>query len=122
PRYSCVFPPLPMPPPSSLLPRPSPPPPLPPSPTRRSSDLPLAPGVGQRHHVIDLDRPTGLRTALEVDDVSGVGVRQSSRQHHARDRKSTRLNSSHVSISYAVFCLKKKTTPSRPNDKRTERL
>src|SRR5699024_11673201 len=27
---------------------------------------------------------------------------------HTRDRKSTRLNSSHVSISYAVFCLKKK--------------
>src|SRR5690625_6595533 len=27
-----------------------------------------------------------------------------------RDRKSTRLNSSHVAISYAVFCLKKKTT------------
>src|SRR5690554_1899369 len=27
------------------------------------------------------------------------------------DRKSTRLNSSHVRISYAVFCLKKKTTP-----------
>src|SRR5699024_12534056 len=27
---------------------------------------------------------------------------------HERDRKSTRLNSSHVSISYAVFCLKKK--------------
>src|SRR5699024_12017552 len=26
--------------------------------------------------------------------------------HHLRDRKSTRLNSSHVSISYAVFCLK----------------
>src|SRR4051794_41322934 len=26
------------------------------------------------------------------------------------DRKSTRLNSSHMSISYAVFCLKKKTT------------
>src|SRR5438067_9717995 len=28
------------------------------------------------------------------------------------DRKSTRLNSSHVSISYAVFCLKKKKKPS----------
>src|SRR5690554_7652255 len=27
-----------------------------------------------------------------------------------KDRKSTRLNSSHVRISYAVFCLKKKTT------------
>src|SRR3712207_8695311 len=31
----------------------------------------------------------------------------------ARDRKSTRLNSSHANISYAVFCLKKKT-PSHP--------
>src|SRR5437868_11824399 len=29
-------------------------------------------------------------------------------KHGVRDRKSTRLNSSHVSISYAVFCLKKK--------------
>src|SRR3712207_8689697 len=28
--------------------------------------------------------------------------------HHAGDRKSTRLNSSHANISYAVFCLKKK--------------
>src|SRR5437868_10288672 len=32
------------------------------------------------------------------------------RRHRDRDRKSTRLNSSHVSISYAVFCLKKKIT------------
>src|SRR5437868_11127577 len=31
-----------------------------------------------------------------------------SRNHQTVDRKSTRLNSSHVSISYAVFCLKKK--------------
>src|SRR5437870_6723420 len=30
--------------------------------------------------------------------------------HHGEDRKSTRLNSSHVAISYAVFCLKKKNT------------
>src|SRR5437870_7468377 len=30
-------------------------------------------------------------------------------REHLRDRKSTRLNSSHVAISYAVFCLKKKT-------------
>src|SRR6267143_5212772 len=30
------------------------------------------------------------------------------RRGHGRDRKSTRLNSSHSSISYAVFCLKKK--------------
>src|SRR5436305_6582157 len=31
----------------------------------------------------------------------------------ARDRKSTRLNSSHVRISYAVFCLKKKTKTTK---------
>src|SRR3712207_8570309 len=31
-------------------------------------------------------------------------------QVNARDRKSTRLNSSHANISYAVFCLKKKKT------------
>src|SRR5208283_5882780 len=30
------------------------------------------------------------------------------RRSRARDRKSTRLNSSHITISYAVFCLKKK--------------
>src|SRR5256885_10445232 len=34
----------------------------------------------------------------------------------ARDRKSTRLNSSHLVISYAVFCLKKNTT-SRPRSR-----
>src|SRR3712207_7477245 len=31
-------------------------------------------------------------------------------QHGQEDRKSTRLNSSHANISYAVFCLKKKNT------------
>src|SRR3712207_3120485 len=34
----------------------------------------------------------------------------------ARDRKSTRLNSSHANISYAVFCLKKKTKYTIPNN------
>src|SRR3712207_8955738 len=32
--------------------------------------------------------------------------------HGGKDRKSTRLNSSHANISYAVFCLKKKRHPS----------
>src|SRR5207249_5333976 len=35
-------------------------------------------------------------------------IQFSHERHVAGDRKSTRLNSSHVSISYAVFCLKKK--------------
>src|SRR3712207_8245598 len=33
-----------------------------------------------------------------------------------RDRKSTRLNSSHANISYAVFCLKKKNTRNQPHN------
>src|SRR5690606_39983707 len=37
----------------------------------------------------------------------------SSRANENRDRKSTRLNSSHVKISYAVFCLKKKKKNNR---------
>src|SRR3712207_8365811 len=35
-------------------------------------------------------------------------------EHAPGDRKSTRLNSSHANISYAVFCLKKKTTEQLP--------
>src|SRR5207249_12163566 len=38
----------------------------------------------------------------------GVGPAHGRGRVGGRDRKSTRLNSSHVSISYAVFCLKKK--------------
>src|SRR5438874_11535428 len=39
-----------------------------------------------------------------------------------RDRKSTRLNSSHVEISYAVFCLKKKKKKHRNNKKHTYKI
>src|SRR5437667_2112787 len=41
------------------------------------------------------------------------------------DRKSTRLNSSHITISYAVFCLKKKKqtrTSSRPGNRHAQRF
>src|SRR2546430_4224399 len=41
---------------------------------------------------------------------SGDHVDEGETLVEARDRKSTRLNSSHSQISYAVFCLKKKTT------------
>src|SRR2546427_7606600 len=41
------------------------------------------------------------------------------RSHQGVDRKSTRLNSSHSQISYAVFCLKKKKT--KPDTQRRER-
>src|SRR5438874_3274632 len=41
-------------------------------------------------------------------------LRADSGQKSRKDRKSTRLNSSHVEISYAVFCLKKKKMPQTP--------
>src|SRR5438067_312007 len=46
------------------------------------------------------------RPYIEVKGVSQIFRRGGATTH--ADRKSTRLNSSHVSISYAVFCLKKK--------------
>src|SRR5437773_6762656 len=47
------------------------------------------------------------RRAAETSDVGGQKSLRLDAQH-PEDRKSTRLNSSHITISYAVFCLKKK--------------
>src|SRR3712207_8564669 len=46
-----------------------------------------------------------LRTALRLD--ADLRLQLLPQPHARRDRKSTRLNSSHANISYAVFCLKK---------------
>src|SRR5690242_15175838 len=47
--------------------------------------------------------------AVKVGDISGFrAFRNGGNQFPALDRKSTRLNSSYMSTSYAVFCLKKK--------------
>src|SRR5262245_63070334 len=43
-----------------------------------------------------------------------IGCRRRAPVEHPLDRKSTRLNSSHLGISYAVFCLKKKKKTKRP--------
>src|SRR5438876_7872083 len=51
---------------------------------------------------LSLSKPRGQQKA----------VRQAQGERGFLDRKSTRLNSSHPSISYAVFCLKKKKTNS----------
>src|SRR5207249_11116640 len=58
--------------------------------------------------ICHLDFLTGKRGALFEDVVRDRAVQVSAESPLQRDRKSTRLNSSHVSISYAVFCLKKK--------------
>src|SRR5690606_41669849 len=81
-------------------------------PTRRSSDLGADPdrlaegsdGGGGGHplhrHVGGPQATAGARPRSRL----------AGREIRGRDRKSTRLNSSHVKISYAVFCLKKKKT------------
>src|SRR5947199_1926907 len=56
--------------------------------------------------------------------VAGAGDRERDlvALRHRRDRKSTRLNSSHLGISYAVFCLKKKTNlATRKTDQHRQR-
>src|SRR5699024_12014568 len=55
-----------------------------------------------------------LRRVARSDD----GTVEPSNIFKKRDRKSTRLNSSHVSISYAVFCLKKKNKHKITSTKR----
>src|SRR5689334_24152142 len=47
---------------------------------------------------------------VHAGETGRAGALRGPRAFAARDRKSTRLNSSHSSISYAVFCLKKKIT------------
>src|SRR5205085_3187894 len=83
-------------------------------PTRRSSDLGI--GRGHVHHTaVPADQPgrTGRRAdrrhRLFLSDTAKGGSDEHQRLvPAAEDRKSTRLNSSHSQISYAVFCLKKK--------------
>src|SRR3989440_4096154 len=50
------------------------------------------------------------RAGRRAEEVLLIGVSKTVALARIRDRKSTRLNSSHDQISYAVFCLKKKKT------------
>src|SRR5438876_4280634 len=56
-------------------------------------------------------RPSSLRTRAKRESAPAW----KRRRFAFRDRKSTRLNSSHPSISYAVFCLKKKKNNNPTN-------
>src|SRR5207249_9434337 len=72
--------------------------------------LPTAP----ERPILVRDEPDRPQPRLDRDAGRGMSVtvgriaRDAVLGHRFVDRKSTRLNSSHVSISYAVFCLKKK--------------
>src|SRR5690606_41578892 len=86
-------------------------------PTRRSSDL--IPGQTAQSFATDgiqqtlLDQVGGHLLQRLFRQHQGAELTHVTRHHHPplvipEDRKSTRLNSSHVKNSYAVFCLKKK--------------
>src|SRR5438552_6360463 len=66
--------------------------------------LPISPPRTAPAGRLPVDRPDRRRAAGRRGRPGLVAVAG----HHAVDRKSTRLNSSHQIISYAVFCLKKK--------------
>src|SRR5256885_5054177 len=67
----------------------------------------VAAQAGQRRQLIQhLGRPV----------VQHAAQAQGAADQRRRDRKSTRLNSSHLVISYAVFCLKKKKKKNRHSD------
>src|SRR5205814_6601683 len=88
-------------------------------PTRRSSDLPqdwlspLNPRWDPSRRVATIILK-GRRQYAEPEKPGDIHAQSSHRwqkvqaSEKAQDRKSTRLNSSHLGISYAVFCLKKK--------------
>src|SRR5690606_41915671 len=63
-------------------------------------------GVGEDERVVDLGHRVARK--LDVDDRADALNDLTLCHVSLPDRKSTRLNSSHVKISYAVFCLKKK--------------
>src|SRR5947209_13616736 len=64
--------------------------------------------VNDRQGLLLFERDTSHRELL--GDALFIRGLEQIRSQHAGDRKSTRLNSSHANISYAVFCLKKKKT------------
>src|SRR5207253_6237085 len=91
-------------------------------PTRRSSDL-----------IFEIPKQLGFVSQLRVRrfkqkrrgrSATGVVSRGDDAQafpNQFRDRKSTRLNSSHVAISYAVFCLKKKKKKKKQKQKKNKK-
>src|SRR5690349_24201655 len=65
--------------------------------------LPISEGGGEKH--------VPFPRMVQLGQLQSKCLKRSrARRAALRDRKSTRLNSSHVEISYAVFCLKKKKT------------
>src|SRR5699024_11254850 len=79
------------------------------SPTANSGWTPRASAAVRARSMAVVDR--SMPVTSQPCSASQMASAPSPQPTSRTDRKSTRLNSSHVSISYAVFCLKKKTKP-----------
>src|SRR3712207_8680664 len=76
-----------------------------------------SPQVGVLRPLEDVPQHAGLHHPAVMDDhhlLGEVGDNAEVVGDEQQDRKSTRLNSSHANISYAVFCLKKKAETAEP--------
>src|SRR5258708_27380690 len=80
----------------------------------------LAVGLLAQRRPVDTGRVPRPAIAVDRDDVLVYVVPRAAvvERHTREDRKSTRLNSSHQIISYAVFCLNKKKIRSHPASRR----
>src|SRR5262245_63364585 len=76
----------------------------------RSITVPAYFNDAQRQATKDAGRIAGLEVLRIINEPTAASILG----RLALDRKSTRLNSSHLGISYAVFCLKKKKKTKRP--------
>src|SRR5436853_4055888 len=90
----------------------------------RSTLFPYTTLFRSRRHLVHQEYFAGpdrlfeeLRHAFVQPDGHGAALRRGDLD---RDRKSTRLNSSHLGISYAVFCLKKKITKKNKHTSDTQ--
>src|SRR5258707_11232536 len=64
---------------------------------------------GETHATLKAWSERGETVLYAIPDLQTLsGLRAEEKDYRGQDRKSTRLNSSHANISYAVFCLKKK--------------
>src|SRR5690625_6796164 len=82
---------------------------MPPQPESVTCDSPDS----ERVHSLPARRRPPAGGQLTPSGAAGGSVGGGNLAEAEGDRKSTRLNSSHVAISYAVFCLKKKKKPQR---------
>src|SRR5207253_11179217 len=79
-------------------------------PTRRSSDLVRSTAREELNAAaVQTISESQADLGTHSPSLQAVSADRGGMRAQVRDRKSTRLNSSHVAISYAVFCLKKKT-------------